>query len=81
MCRVLAAAEEAKKKRLKVGAGFQRHHQPASHKAMKLVRDGAIGDLTSMSGYWLGNARAGLQREPGETDMYDQMRYWFSSLG
>ncbi len=75
--RVLAAAAEAKKKGLKVGVGFQRHHQPAYHAAMKLVKDGAIGDLTSMSVYWLGNARAGLQREPGETEMHYQLRNWY----
>jgi myo-inositol 2-dehydrogenase / D-chiro-inositol 1-dehydrogenase len=75
--RVLAAAEEAKKKRLKVGVGFQRRHQPGYLEALERVRNGDIGDITSMSVYWLGNARAGLEREPGETEMGYQLRNWY----
>ena len=35
--RVLAAAEEAKKKNLKVGVGLQRHHQPLYQEAIKRI--------------------------------------------
>jgi predicted dehydrogenase len=50
--RVLAAAEEAKAKGLKVGVGLQRHHEPVYHQAMQQYRDGAIGELMSMRCYW-----------------------------
>jgi predicted dehydrogenase len=50
--RVLAAAEEAKKKNLKVGVGFQRHHQTSYLETMQRLRDGAIGDIVAMRCYW-----------------------------
>jgi myo-inositol 2-dehydrogenase / D-chiro-inositol 1-dehydrogenase len=50
--RVLAAAEEAKRKGLKVGVGLQRHHEPVYHQAIQKFRDGAIGDLMAMRCYW-----------------------------
>ena len=43
--KVLAAAEEAKKKNLKVGVGLQRHHQVGYIETMKRLHDGAIGDI------------------------------------
>jgi predicted dehydrogenase len=52
--RVLAAAQEAKRKNLKVGVGLQRHHQPGYLETMKLLHDGAIGDIVSMRCYWNG---------------------------
>ena len=75
--RVLAAAEEAKRKGLKVGVGLQRHHQPSYIEAVKRLQDGAIGDITSMRCYWLGNARDGLERKPDETEMQYQIRNWY----
>jgi myo-inositol 2-dehydrogenase / D-chiro-inositol 1-dehydrogenase len=75
--RVLDAAAEAKKKGLKVGVGFQRRHHPGYLQALERVRDGAIGDITSMSVYWLGNARSGLPREEGESELHYQMRNWY----
>jgi predicted dehydrogenase len=75
--RALAAAAEAKKKGLKVGCGFQRHHQPAYLEALEKVHGGAIGDITSMSVYWLGNSRSGLPRNPGESELNYQMRNWY----
>src|SRR6185295_5953803 len=53
--RVLAAAEEAKKKNLKIGVGLQRHHQVGYVDAVKRLQEGAVGDITSMTCYWLGN--------------------------
>lgn len=75
--RVLAAAEEAKKKNLKIGVGLQRHHQPSYKETVKRIHDGAIGDITSMTCYWLGNARAGVERLAGEDEMHYQMRNWY----
>ena len=75
--RVLAAAEEAKKKNLKVGVGLQRHHQPGYIETVKRLQDGAIGQITAMRCYWLGNAREGLERLPGESEMRYQVRNWY----
>src|SRR2546425_1057275 len=52
--RVLAAAEEAKKKNLKVGVGLQRHHQLGYIETLNRLWDGAIGEITSMRCYWNG---------------------------
>lgn len=75
--RVLQVAEEAKKKNLKIGVGLQRHHQPSYQEAVKRLHDGAVGEITSMTCYWLGNARAGLERLPGEDEMHYQLRNWY----
>src|ERR1041385_8506881 len=52
--RVLATAEEAKKKNLKVGVGLQRRHQPNYLETIKRLDDGAIGDIVAMRVYWNG---------------------------
>ena len=75
--RVLAAAEEAKKKNLKIGVGLQRRHQPAYLETVKRLHEGAVGEITSMTCYWLGNARAGVERLPGESEMQYQLRNWY----
>jgi len=43
--RVLAAAEEAKRKNLKVAVGFQRRHKKGFQEMVKRIHDGQIGDL------------------------------------
>jgi predicted dehydrogenase len=83
--RVLAAAEEAKKKNLKVGVGLQRRHQPNYLETIKRLHDGAIGDILSMRCYWNGGPvgpkakrsefAKSLGRQP--TEMEYQMRNWY----
>lgn len=75
--KVLAAAEEAKKKNLKVGVGFQRHHQAGYLETIKRLQDGAIGDLVSMRCYWNSPGVWVRDRQPGWTEMEYQMRNWF----
>ena len=82
--RVLAAAEEAKKKNLKVGVGLQRHHQLGYIETIKRLHDGALGDITSMRCYWNGTTpwvhpRAELEKQAGRklTEMEYQMRNWY----
>jgi len=82
--RVLAAAEEAKKKNLKVGVGLQRRHQPNYLDTVKRLHDGAIGDIVAMRVYWNGNTpwvkpRAELEKKYGRklTEMEYQMRNWY----
>jgi predicted dehydrogenase len=82
--RVLAAAEEAKRKNLKVGVGLQRHHQAGYIETLKRLHDGAIGDITSMTCYWNGQTpwvktRESLEKQYGRklTEMEYQMRNWY----
>ena len=82
--RVLAAAEEAKKKNLKVGVGLQRRHQLGYLETMKRLHDGAIGDIVSMRCYWNGTTpwvrtREDLEKKAGRklSEMEYQMRNWY----
>ena len=74
---VLAAAEEAKKKNLKVGVGLQRHHQAAYIETIKRLHDGAIGDITAARCYWNDGGVWVKERRPDETEMQYQMRNWY----
>ncbi|HEY2573190.1 MAG TPA: Gfo/Idh/MocA family oxidoreductase [Verrucomicrobiaceae bacterium] len=75
--RVLAAAEEAKKKNLNVCVGLQRRYQPAYMETVKRIQDGALGDLKYMRVFWNGSARAGLDRNEGESELAYQLRNWY----
>lgn len=80
----MAAAQEAKKKNLKVGVGLQRHHQKGYLETIKRLHDGAIGDIVAMRAYWNGNtpwvhAREALEKQAGRklTEMEYQLRNWY----
>ena len=81
--RVLAAAEEAKKKNLKVGVGLQRHHDPKYIETVKRLQDGELGDLILLRAYWNGDrpwvrGREALKKvKPDLTEMEYQMRNWY----
>jgi myo-inositol 2-dehydrogenase/D-chiro-inositol 1-dehydrogenase len=81
---VLAAAQEAKKKNLKVGVGLQRHHQLGYQEVVKRIQDGAIGDIVSARAYWNGGGvwvrdRKSFEQRAGRklTEMEYQMRNWY----
>src|SRR4029077_12325983 len=57
--RVLAAAQDAKKKNLKIGVGLQRRHKAGYLETIKRIQDGALGDLIVMRCYWDGASRDG----------------------
>ncbi|MHB8523217.1 MAG: Gfo/Idh/MocA family protein [Limisphaerales bacterium] len=82
--RFLAAAEESKKKKLKVGVGLQRHHQLGYLETMQRLHGGAIGDITSMRCYWNDagvwvHTRAELEKQFGRplTEIEYQMKNWY----
>ncbi len=82
--KVLAAAEEANRKNLKVGVGLQRRHQSGYLETIKRLHDGAIGDIVSMRAYWNGagvwvKTRQELEAAAGRslTEMEYQMRNWY----
>lgn len=73
--RVLAAAEVAKQKNLKVGVGLQRHHDAMYEETVKRIRDGAIGGVVYQRAYWNGSGyRVRPPREAGMTEMSYQLR-------
>ncbi|MGN6385971.1 MAG: Gfo/Idh/MocA family protein [Verrucomicrobiota bacterium] len=74
---VLAAAEEAKKKNLKVGVGLQRHHQIGYIETIKRLHDGAIGDILAARCYWNDGGVWVKERQPNQTEMEYQMRNWY----
>jgi myo-inositol 2-dehydrogenase / D-chiro-inositol 1-dehydrogenase len=76
--RVLAAAEEAKKKNLKVGVGLQRRHKPGYLEAIKRVQDGAIGEIVYGRTFWdMGAARAFVPKKPEWTELEFQLHNQF----
>jgi predicted dehydrogenase len=76
--RVLAAAEEAKKKNLKVGVGLQRRHQPSYQEAIQRIRDGAIGELVALRAYWNGGPPAKQPFPRGDlSELEYQVRNWY----
>ncbi|HEX9048275.1 MAG TPA: Gfo/Idh/MocA family oxidoreductase [Verrucomicrobiae bacterium] len=85
--KVMNAAQEAKKKNLKVGVGLQRRHQQGYMETIQRLQGGAIGDIVSMRAYWTGNppwvhARADLEKQYGRklTEMEYQLRNWYHFL-
>jgi myo-inositol 2-dehydrogenase / D-chiro-inositol 1-dehydrogenase len=76
--RVLAAAEEAKKKELKVGVGLQRRHQATYLQAMEQLRQGAIGDVMALRCFWNTGwpAKTAVPRDQ-MTELEYQVRNWY----
>lgn len=76
--KVLDAAEEAKKKNLKIVVGLQRHYQKSYLETYKKVVDeGAIGEIVSARCYWNNDGVWVVEREKGMTEMEYQMRNWY----
>jgi len=75
--KVLAAAEKANQKNLKVGVGLQRHHQKSYLETVQRLHDGAIGDIVSMRAYWNDAGVWVRARKPDQTEMDYQMRNWY----
>jgi predicted dehydrogenase len=73
--RVLVAAEEAKKKKLNVVVGLQRHYQN-SYRELYKHKD-KIGDITSAQAWWNSDGVWVYQRKPDQTEMEYQMRNWY----
>lgn len=73
--RVLAAAEEAKRKKLNVVVGLQRHYQNSYRELFK--RKDLIGDITSAQAWWNNDGVWVRARKPEQTEMEYQMRNWY----
>ena len=76
--KLLAAADVADRKGLKVGVGLQRHHQHAYIETIKRIKDGAIGKLLFLRCYWnTGYPGKTPPDRAGLTEMQYQLRDWY----
>jgi myo-inositol 2-dehydrogenase / D-chiro-inositol 1-dehydrogenase len=75
--RVLATAELAKQKGLKVGVGLQRHHEAKYIETIGRLHDGAIGDIKMLRCYWNGGTIKVPVPHDGLTEMEYQVRNWY----
>jgi predicted dehydrogenase len=75
--KVLEVAEIAKKKKLNVVTGLQRHYQANYREAIKRIQDGAIGDIVGGQVYWVSGGVWVKDRLPSMTEMEYQMRNWY----
>ena len=73
---VLAAAEEAKKKGLKVGTGFQRRHQKTYQETVEKIHTGILGSIKLLRVFWNGGFLWAIPRRPEMTEMEFQVRNW-----
>jgi predicted dehydrogenase len=73
--KVLAAAQEAKQKKLNVVVGLQRHYQNSYRELYK--RKDMIGDITSAQAWWNNDGVWVNLRKPEQTEMEYQMRNWY----
>ena len=73
--RVLAAAEEAKRKKLNVVVGLQRHYQNSYRELFK--RKDLIGDIVSAQAWWNNDGVWVNKRKFQQTEMEYQMRNWY----
>ena len=76
--RVLKAAEESKKKNLKVVVGLQRHYQKSYLETYeRVINQKMIGDIVSARCYWNNDGVWVKKRESQMTEMEYQMRNWY----
>jgi predicted dehydrogenase len=76
--KVFEAYEDAKKKNLAIVAGTQRRHQKPYLETMKLLHDGAIGDLVGGHCHWDQGILWKVPRKPEWSDLVAQMRNWYN---
>ena len=75
--KVLEVAEMAKKKKLNVVVGLQRHYQNSYRELYKRAQDGMIGDIVSGQAWWNSDGVWVKSRQPGQSEMEYQMRNWY----
>jgi predicted dehydrogenase len=74
--KVMAAAEEAKKKNLSLVSGFCWRRHPVMRETMRRVHDGAIGDILTLQANYNTGPLWHRDRQPGWSDMEYQLRNW-----
>jgi len=74
---VLAACEEARKKKLAVVSGLALRYSFAYRETIKRIHDGAIGDIRALHANDFRGPLWVKPRQPGWTDMEYHMRNWY----
>ena len=75
--KVLDVAEEAKKKKLNVVVGLQRHYENKYLEMMKRIHGGEIGEIIGGQVYWNSSGVWVRERQPHQNEMEYQMRNWY----
>ncbi|MFZ5972091.1 MAG: Gfo/Idh/MocA family protein [Bacteroidota bacterium] len=75
--KVLEAAEVAKKKKLNVVVGLQRHYQNSYRALYEKYKQGLIGEFVSAQCWWNNEGVWVNMRQPGQTEMEYQLRNWY----
>ena len=73
---LLETTAEAKRKNIKVAAGYQRYHNPVYREAIGRLKDGAIRQFSHLRTYFNHAATWTVARKPEWTEMEFQMRNW-----
>ena len=74
---VLAAGKEARRKKLNVVVGLQRHYQRSYQSIKNKIDRGKIGEIISGQVYWNSGGVWVRPRETGQTELEYQMRNWY----
>ncbi len=74
---VIEAGEEGSRKNLSMVAGTQYRRQPSFLEAVKLVHEGAIGNLVAGQEYYMTGPIWFRERKPGMTDLEWQCFNWY----
>ena len=74
---VLAAGKEARRKKLNVVVGLQRHYQRSYQSIKNRIDRGKIGDIISGQVYWNSGGVWVKPRQTGQTELEYQMRNWY----
>ena len=75
--RIMAANEEAKKKKLAVAVGHHLRHEAKHREIIKRIHDGAIGELKFLRVYFNTGAIWVRPRRPDQSEMQYQVRNWY----
>ena len=75
--RVMAATEEAKKKKLAVSVGHHLRHEQKHREIVGRIHDGAIGNLTFLRVYFNTGAIWVRPRKPDQSEMQYQVYNWY----
>jgi len=74
---VLAACEEARKKKLSVVSGLAMRYSNAHRETVRRIHDGALGDIRTLQANDFRGPIWVKPRQPGWTDMEYHMRNWY----
>lgn len=74
---LVAANEEAKRRKLSVVVGLQRRHQRNYIEGIQKIRDGAVGEIRFLRTYFnMSGGRVGQKKPPEMSEMEYQIRHW-----